>query len=189
MTRLRFTVDDLYELGWLEDARISPDGRTVAYVHVTVERRANRYRRAIYLAPAEGGAPRRFTAGAPRERQPRWSPDGRRLAFVSDRHDSQGQIYVIARDGGEAQQLTAMPNGASDPVWSPDGRMIAFLAPVSEEERRREDSGEQPPPPADDWEAKRAEEQRRHDEERKIDPRVITRLPYRGGTSFFDGRR
>ncbi len=189
MTRLRFTVDDLYELGWLEDARISPDGRTVAYVHVTVERRANRYRRAIYLAPAEGGAPRRFTAGAPQERQPRWSPDGRRLAFVSDRHDSQGQIYVIARDGGEAQQLTAMPNGASDPVWSPDGRMIAFLAPVSEEERRREDSGEQPPPPADDWEAKRAEEQRRHDEERKIDPRVITRLPYRGGTSFFDGRR
>jgi dipeptidyl aminopeptidase/acylaminoacyl peptidase len=183
------TVEDLYDLAWLEDVRISPDGRFVAYVRVSVDRRANAYRRAIYLAATAGGAPRRFTQGTKQDRQPRWSPDGSRLAFVSNRDDERGQIYVIAVDGGEARQVTAHPNGASDPAWSPDGRALACLAVVSEEERRREDSGEPPPAPADQWEAKRAKEQRQRDEERKIDPRVVTKLPYRSGTSYFDERR
>lgn len=183
------TVDDLYELGWLEDVRISPDGRTVAYVHVRVDRRANGYARALYLVPTAGGPPRRFTSGVKQDRQPRWSPDGRSLAFVSNRDDERGQIYVIALDGGEARQLTSLPNGASDPAWSPDGRTIACLAPASEEERRREGSGAAPAAPADAWEARRASEQRQHDEERAVDPRVVAKLPYRSGTSFFDERR
>lgn len=187
--RSPLTVEDLYDLAWLEDVRISPDGRDVAYVQVTVDRQANGYRRAIYLAPSDGRPPRRFSAGSHQDRQPRWSPDGNRLAFVSERDDRRGQIYLIARDGGEAQQLTALPNGASDPAWSPDGRTLACLSPVSEEERQREDAGETAVPPASAWEARRAQEQRAYDEERRADPRVITRLPYRSGTSFFDERR
>lgn len=184
---MRFGVDDLYELAWLEDVRISPDGRTIAFVRVTVDRQANAYRRAIVLVPVAGGPPRRFSGGKD-DRQPRWSPDSAQLAFVSSRDDRHGQLYLIARDGGEAQQLTALPNGASDPAWSPDGQTIAFLSMVNEEERGREDGGETPQP-ADSWELKRAREQREHDDERRNDPRVVTRLPYRSGTSFFDDRR
>ncbi|WP_298819428.1 S9 family peptidase [Chloroflexus sp.] len=184
----RFTIDDLYELGWLEDPRLSPDGRTVAVVWVTVDRLSNGYRRQIALVPVDGGSVRRFTRGK-NDRQPRWSPDGKWLAFVSSRDDERGQIYLIPVDGGEARQLTTMANGASDPAWSPDGRQIAFLSPVNLAEQAREDAGELPPPPADAWEARRAREQRQHEEEMRFDPRVVTRLPYRSGTSYFDDRR
>ena len=110
--RSLFMIDDLYQLGWLEDPRFSPDGRYVAYVRVSVDRVRNRYRHAIWLAPVDGGPPRRFTAGVKSDTAPRWSPDGRRLAFVSNRDDT-AQIYLIDRDGGEARKLTAMPQGAS----------------------------------------------------------------------------
>lgn len=184
-----FTVDDLYDLAWLEDVRLSPDGRNVAYVRVSVDRVANAYRRTIYLSATDGSALRRFTQGTRQDRQPRWSPDGQRLAFVSSRDDERGQIYVINIAGGEAQQLTNTPNGASDPAWSLDGGRIAFLSSVNEEERRQEDSAEKPAPPADKWAAQQAKELRKHDEELRNDPRVVTRLPYRSGTSFFDDRR
>ena len=182
------SVEDLYDLAWLEDVRVSPDSRFVAYVKVSVDRSANSYSRAIYLAPTQGGAARRFTQGTKQDRQPRWSPDGSQLAFVSSRDDEHGQIYLINVDGGEARQLSALPNGASDPAWSPDGRTLAWLSLASEAERRHEDAGE-PPPLATAWEARRAKEQRQHDEEQRLDPRVISRLPYRSGTSYFDERR
>lgn len=187
-TPSRFTVDDLYELGWLEDPRLSPDGSMAAAVWVTVDRVNNGYRRQIVLVPTAGGPLRRFTRGK-QDRQPRWSPDSKWLAFVSNRDDERGQIYVIPVDGGEARQVTSMPNGASDPAWSPDGRWLAFLSPVNAEEQAREDSGTLPPPPADAWEARRAREQRQHDEELRNDPRVVTKLPYRSGTTYFDDRR
>lgn len=186
-TRTPFTVEDLYDLAWLEDLRISPDSRYVAFVRVSVDRAANSYRRTIYLAPTAGGPARRFTQGK-HDRQPRWSPDSTQLAFVSSRDDERGQLYLIALAGGEAQQLTALPNGASDPAWSPDGRSLACLSALNEEERRQEDAGT-PPPPADAWETRRRAEQREHDEQQRSDPRVVSRLPYRSGTSFFDDRR
>lgn len=187
--RTPFTVDDLYQLGWLEDPRISPDGSAIAYVQVTIDRLHNCYRHAIHLAPTNGAPPRRFTSGARQDHSPRWSPDGRRLAFVSTRDDERGQIYLISCEGGEAQQLTTMPNGASDPIWSPDGTRIAFLSHCNEEERAQEDSGAAPPAPTTAWEERRLKEQREYDNVERTDPRVITRLPYRTGTSFFDDRR
>jgi dipeptidyl aminopeptidase/acylaminoacyl peptidase len=184
-----FIVEDLYSIGWLEDPHISPTGQVVAYVQVNVDRLHNGYRRAIYLAPLDGGTPRRFTSGAKQDHTPRWSPDGNRLAFVSTRDDDQGQIYVINTFGGEAQQLTKMPHGASDPVWSPDGRRLAFLSRCNEEERAGEDTGIQAPEPETAWEAQRLKEQRRYADKERDDPRVIKRLPYRTGTEFFDDRR
>ncbi len=183
-----FSVEDLYRLNWIEDVQISPDGRLVAFVQVTVDRVANGYRRAIYLAPSDGGPTHRFTRSK-YDRQPRWSPDGQRLAFVSTRDDENGQIYIIELSGGEAQQITSLPNGASDPAWSPDGSRIAFLALANQAERLQEQADPPEPPPADAWEASRSREQRQHEEELRSDPRVITRLPYRSGTSFFDDRR
>jgi dipeptidyl aminopeptidase/acylaminoacyl peptidase len=185
-----FSVDDLYQLGWLEDVRISPDGRNVAYVAVQVDRMGNRYRKSIYLAPTDGSSPpRRFTSGSKHDTSPRWSPDGQQLAFVSNRDEAQGQIYLIRLEGGEARQFTSMPNGASDPVWSPDGRQLAFLARCNEEERRQEDNGTSLEPPQDEWEARMRKEQRQRDDAERADPLVVTRLPYRTGTEFFDDRR
>lgn len=185
---LPLTVDDLYRLGWLEQPRVSPDGRWVAYVYVTPDRAGDTYRRAIWLAPTDGGPPRRFTAGEQSDTAPCWSPDSRRLAFVSTRSGTP-QIYLIDRDGGEARRLTSAPHGASAPAWHPGGTQIAFLAPVSAGERAREDAGEQEPQPEDAWERRQAAARREHEEQLQADPRVISRLPYRSGTDYFNDRR
>ena len=81
------TAEDLYDFQFLADAQISPDGSRVAYVVRTVDRDNNTYRSAIWLVPFDGGAPAtKLTAGTGQDAQPRWSPDGRSLAFVSDRN-------------------------------------------------------------------------------------------------------
>lgn len=187
--RAHFEIADLYHLDWLEDPRVSPDGQTVAYVHVQVDRAQHGYRRAIYLVPAGGGTPRRFTAGRRQDHSPRWSPDGRRLAFVSTRDDERGQIYVIHLDGGEAQPVTRMPNGASDPAWSPDGQHIAFLSASDADERAEEDAGTAAIVPTSAWEERSMREQRTYAETQRHDPRVITRLPYRTEGEYIDNRR
>lgn len=186
--RSLLVIDDLYQLGWLEDPRISPDGRYIAYVRVTVDRAANGYDRAIWLVSTDGGSPRRFTSGHKNDTTPRWSPDGRRLAFVSTREEDLPQIYIIDLDGGEARRLTSRRQGASHPAWSPDGRQIAFLSAANETERFREDSST-PDEPGDAWEQQQARQREQHEEAQRFDPRVLTRLPYRSGTSFYDDRR
>ncbi|MEP7188277.1 MAG: S9 family peptidase, partial [Roseiflexaceae bacterium] len=187
--RTPITIDDLYRLDWLEDPRMSPDGRQVAFVRVSVDRDGNSYRHAIWLASTDGGPARRFTAGAKSDMMPRWRPDGRRLVFCSNRSGDATQIYTIDLAGGEARQLTSLPYGASAPAWSPDGRQIAFLGRASADERAAEDSDAPTPEPTDDWDREHADARRKHAEQQRFDPRVLTRLPYRGGTSFFDDRR
>jgi dipeptidyl aminopeptidase/acylaminoacyl peptidase len=182
-------AEDLYDLQFVEDPQISPDGRHIAFVKLGLDKLGNQYRRSIWIVrPGDSKAkPRQFTFGAKSDTSPRWSPDSRRLAFVSAR-DGKPQIYLIGLDGGEARPLTAMPNGASNPVWSPDGQRLAFLSPVSREERRREDAGREELPPASALEAKHRKEWKEEEDRRKADPRVITRFPYRTGTEFLDDR-
>src|SRR5258707_752748 len=81
--RTPITIDDLYQLGWLEDPRFSPDGRQVAFVRVSVDRAGNCYRHAIWLARADGGAARRFTARAKSDTAPRPWPVSRHRAAVA----------------------------------------------------------------------------------------------------------
>lgn len=187
--RTLFEIDDIYRIGWLEDPQLSPDGQRVAYVHVTPDKGKNSYRRAIWVAPTAGGKPRRFSAGTHSDHSPRWSPDGRLLVFCSNRGGDADQLYLLPTDGGEARSVTTLPHGASAPAWSPDGTRIALLSRINEEERSRLLRGEHEAPAEDAWEAKRHQEQRQHEEQLRHDPRVVTRLPYRSGTSFFDQRR
>ena len=100
--------DDLYELRWADDPRLSPDGRTVAYVAWRLDREANEYAAAIWLVASEGGESRQLTRGEKLDAAPRWSPDGSRLAFVSNRETKAKQLYVLPVEGGEAQRLTEL---------------------------------------------------------------------------------
>lgn len=188
--RIPVVPEDIYRLGWLEDPKLSPDGRWVAYVQVVVDKVRNRYRRAVWLAAADGCTPPQpFTSGQGNDHSPRWSPDGTRLAFVSDREGDRDQLYVMRVDGGEGRPVTAMPHGIRFPTWSLDGTRLAFVARVSLDEREREARGEALRSPDDKWaaEQRRLEERRRREE--ADDPRVTTRLPYRTGTTFIDDQR
>jgi dipeptidyl aminopeptidase/acylaminoacyl peptidase len=119
--------EDLLALRVITDARISPDGRFVAYVVKRADLEKNGYSSAIYLAATEGGEPRQLTAGTGRDSAPRWSPDGRQLAFISDRGGS-AQLYLLSLDGGEARQITDLEFGVGSPAWSPAGDRLAVVS-------------------------------------------------------------
>jgi dipeptidyl aminopeptidase/acylaminoacyl peptidase len=140
--------DDVFELTGVGDPRISPDGTRVAYVVTTADREKGEYRSAIWVAPLDGSAePRRFTFGEKRDGSPRWSPDGRWLAFVSNRGDekAQGQLYVIPAEGGEARRLTELAESVSDVAWSPDSTRLAFTSRVRDEAYEEEDDKKRRP--------------------------------------------
>ncbi|MFZ5815903.1 MAG: prolyl oligopeptidase family serine peptidase [Bacillota bacterium] len=131
MTALRkLQAQDLLSIKLAGDCAIAPDGSRVAYVLQEIDREKNEYTSAIWLA-REGRDPVRFTGGS-KESQPRWSPDGKLLAFVSNRSGS-NQIWLLPTDGGEARQLTRVKGGVANPVWSPDGRYLAFTASLTGE--------------------------------------------------------
>ncbi|MGO9560092.1 MAG: S9 family peptidase [Acidimicrobiales bacterium] len=127
-TRAGMQPSDIGRLRQVEDPRVSPDGTMVTFVVADVDLEANRYRRRVWLAPTDGGEPARpFTAG-PRDRMPRWSPDGRLLAFVADAEDGPSEICVLpVAHGGERVRIAAWPTTVSELAWSPDGRCMAFV--------------------------------------------------------------
>ncbi|WP_052507843.1 S9 family peptidase [Sphingomonas hengshuiensis] len=147
------TPADIMALRDMRDVEISPDGRTILF---TVQAQMATFtpdQRTIWSVPADGSAPaRRFITSAGADDSPRWSPDGRAIAFVSDRKNplagtaptgltftsdldpadrapvAPRQLWRIARDGGEAVPLTALPGDIGAFAWSPDGTRIAFLS-------------------------------------------------------------
>ena len=138
---------DLFGLRFVGDPRVSPDGRWVAFVVTTLDEQKNDYRSRIWLVPGDGSAPPRpLTAGTGKDTSPRWSPDGARLAFVSDREvglrpegterdeKTKAQLWVLDLAGGEARQMTALKQGAGDPAWSPDGRQLVFTSQIGGDE-------------------------------------------------------
>ena len=91
--------------------------------------------------PAAGGEPKRLTTAPGTNNHPRWSPDGKTIAFVSSRGGS-SQVWLLPVDGGEARQLTKLPIDVSGPIWSPQGDKIAFTAEVYPGHDPRADRGQ-----------------------------------------------
>ena len=144
MTR-RLEPQDLYAIKLVEDPQITPDGERIAYLVAEIDRESYEYHRSIWVADVASTELHRYTAGN-NDRSPRWSPDGRSLAFVRgpagevkpknkeerDRGVGKAQLWVLPADGGEARQLTWLRDGAGEPTWSPDGATIAFSAEVGQ---------------------------------------------------------
>ncbi len=124
-TNSAFTFNELVKLRRVGDPQLSPDGRTVAFTIGDVDKEANRTLTQIHTVSIDGGAPKQISRDTKSSNSPRWSPDGKRLAYTSG-----GQIWTMNADGGDRKQITKISSGAGNPVWSPDGAMLAFNSDI-----------------------------------------------------------
>ncbi len=128
--------EDYFRFQFVSDPKLSPDGKQVAFTRSVIDKEKNRRVSSIWLVPTDGGAPpRQITASGYSSNSPRWSPDGKQLAFLSTRDGARAQIQLLRFDGGEARQLTKIPNGASNIQWSPDGKRFVFLSRTGPSDR------------------------------------------------------
>jgi len=159
--------DDIFEVKTVADPRITADGAWVAYTVSQMDRKDDTSDTDIYMIPtvaalrqgqADGAI--RLTSSKKPETSPRWSPDGRSLAFLSSRDGKKTQVYLLDRRGGDAQVLTDYKTGVASFAWSPDSSRLAIV--VSD------------PDPNDS----EAEKDDASGQAKKPKPHVITRLQF-----------
>ena len=126
----RFQPRDLLKQVMIQHLALAPDGSSIVYSRRTIE--DNRYRSRVWRVGYEGGRAEKLTTAAASDSRPRFSPDGRRLLFLSDRSGS-SQPWVLPLSGGEPQQAATLEGGVRAAEWAPDGRRIALIAPSGEQ--------------------------------------------------------
>ncbi len=120
-----YTIEDVLKVRRVGDPQVSPDGRSIALTIGDVNFDGNRVLTHIFVVPVSGGEVKQLTSGDRSATSPRWSPDGKRIAFTTG-----GQIWLMDPDGDDKEQVTKISTGAASPVWSPDGNWIAFTSDV-----------------------------------------------------------
>jgi dipeptidyl aminopeptidase/acylaminoacyl peptidase len=129
------TAEDYYAFDTVADPHFSPDGSTIAFVITSVDQKQNRRRSAIWSVPVDGSRPPIPLTTAPQSsNSPRWSPDGKTIAFLSARPaagetgDPKTQVWLLPLGGGEPRRLTSLLNGVSSFLWSPDGSKMVVIS-------------------------------------------------------------
>jgi dipeptidyl aminopeptidase/acylaminoacyl peptidase len=135
------TAEDLYKFVVMSDLRLAPDGKNASYTLQRVDQKTEKKYTNIWVVDVERAETRQFTYGDQNDTQPRWSPVGGQIAFVSNRGDKDkpGQVYLIPFGGGEARPLTDIPGEIGEIVWSPDGsRLLCSVRKFDPEELERQ---------------------------------------------------
>jgi Tol biopolymer transport system component len=166
--------DDVFALKDVDDPRVSPDGKWVAYTVTTLDAKEDESDTDIYMAPLAGGDAVRLTSSKKSESKPRWSPDGRWLAFLSAREGKKTQVWLMSRAGGEAVKLTDYKASVSDLVWSPDSARLALVV---------SDVDPDDPDLADD--GKDAEDAKDEKKKKTPKPIVVRRLQFKRDTEGY----
>ena len=137
------TIDHYFELASVSDPQISPEGAWIAYTVSRSNLEEEKSRSRVWLVPADGGDAVAMTMENESSSHPRWSPDGKYLAFLSARNDGQTQVWTLFRQGGEAVQLTDTAQSVNAFEWSPDGRrMLLLLKDPTPQELAAKEQGE-----------------------------------------------
>ena len=117
-----YTIEDLLKVRRVADPQVSPDGRHVAFTIGDVNFDANRVVTQIYRVSIDGSGLKQLTSGDKSSSAPRWSPDGKKIAYTTG-----SQVWVMDNDGENKEQTAKISTGATAPVWSPDGKWLAFM--------------------------------------------------------------
>jgi dipeptidyl aminopeptidase/acylaminoacyl peptidase len=145
----KLALDDLNRLREVSAPEISPDGAWVAYTVTLPDTVKDQPNRDLWMTSWDGKRSVKLTSSPASEGTPRWSPDGRYLAFLSSREDSRdaAQIWLLDRTGGEAERLTDLPGGVSDYAWAPDSKRLALVATDPDPDSATSDTSRHKAPP------------------------------------------
>jgi dipeptidyl aminopeptidase/acylaminoacyl peptidase len=179
------TIDDYFQIQAVHDPQLSPDAQWVAYSIDKSTLKTDKTETRIWMIHASGGEALPMTAEGVTSEHPRWSPDGKSLAFISTRQGSKPQVWLLNRQGGEAQRLTDLVPYLIDFAWSPDGRKMVLLL----KDPKPEDLEAGKHKSADASEASASEENSSEDK-KSTKPWVIDRLQFKlDEVGYLDRRR
>lgn len=124
-----FTATHMWQMKRASALDVSPDGKYSVFTITTYDIEQDKGSTDLFLLDNQSGEKRQLTFTG-KESSPAWSPDGKKIAFVSRRHDGPGQLYLLRLDGGEAEPITQLPVGVYGLKWFPDGKKLAFAANI-----------------------------------------------------------